>query len=225
MELLSNSTFILNVIIIGFLLMFLIVGYKKGAIKQFFNLFSLMMALLFAWIFYIPFGKLFAISPKTIVPFQSTILQDFFYVKVNQLLWFVILFIAGFIFMKFLSVVFNFVSKVPGINLLNKVGGLFFGLINFVVVAFITIFFLSMPIFTNGANLINNSLLSPILNISEKVVPSVVNNLEQYELYSFITNKPNQASVEDVSKLRDYLEASGLSLDEISKFLWEIENE
>lgn len=222
MELFGNSVMFLNLILMIILVFYIIRGYKKGAVKQFFSLFSLIIALFFAYFFYIPFGQLFKVTPAAIVPFQGSVLEGFFYIKVNSLVWFLILFITGFIFMQFLKVVFNLFSKVPGISFINKVSGVAFGVFNYVIVSLIIIFFLSMPIFTNGPSLINNSLLNPSLKIGEKVIPRIANDLENYELFNVLMNNPKQASVDDVLRMQKYLEDNNVSLDKINEFMMEI---
>ena len=156
MVLFNNSTLILNLIIIGLFLFFLLVGYKKGFIKQLFKLVTLFVSLMVANILHESFGALFKITPKFLVPFQDTVLEQFFYVKINSFVWFIVLFIITLIFLKFLSVAFDFIAKAPVLSSINKWLGMAFGTINFVFVSYILIFVISMPIFTNGVMMVEN---------------------------------------------------------------------
>lgn len=221
MEILNNSTLILNLILVSILAFYLIRGYTKGFVTQFFGFFSLIVSIVFAWFLYLPFGKLFPVTPKAFVPFQDTILDVFFYEKVNALVWFVILFVIGVIVMRILKGVFNVVSKVPGISLANRVLGMVFGFINFVIISYIAIYLLSLPIFSNGNDLINRSLLNTIVKVSDTVSPMIVDKLEVNQILE-IFESTEQASVEDVEKMQEYLKKNNISLDEMNEFLMEI---
>ncbi len=175
-----------------------------------------------AWFLYKPFGVLFKITPTFLVPFQDTILEEFFYTKINGYVWFIILFVGAFLLLKFLKVMFHAVSKVPGINLINKILGAVFGFINFIIISFIMIYFLSMPMFTNGVSLVEHSLLKPMVDISNTIAPRVVERLEDIEILNELSNDPKQASVEDVEHMQEYLEKNNIKIDNIEQFIKEV---
>ena len=54
------------------------------------------------------------------------------------------------------------------------------------------------------------------------VVPSITDRLEQFGALDALINIPNKASIEDVERLSQYLEANGVSLNEISQFMQEL---
>lgn len=222
MEILNNSTFLLNLILVLIFLFFVIRGYKKGVVTQFFTLFTLVGAIFIAWFLYKPFGVLFKVTPAYLVPFQDTVLEAFFYTKINAYVWFVILFIIAFIFLKFLKVVFNTITKVPGISLVNKLLGMGFGVINYIIVAFLMIYILSMPMFSNGVSMIEHSLLNPIVTVTNNIMPSIHERLEAFELFEILANETKQASVEDVENMQEYLEKNNISLDSINEFINEV---
>lgn len=222
MELLNNSTFLLNIILVAIFLFFVIRGYRKGVVTQFFTLFTLIGSIFIAWFLYKPFGMMFKVTPAYLVPFQDTVLESFFYTKVNGYVWFVVLFVIAFIFLKFLKVVFNTISKVPGINLVNKLLGLAFGVVNYVVVAFLLIYVLSMPMFTNGVSMIEHSLLNPIVTVTNNIMPSINERLAEFEVFEIMMSDTKQATVEDVENMQHYLEKNNISLDSINEFINEV---
>ena len=222
MILFNDSTFILNAIIIVVLIFCIYRGYSKGMINQFFNIFTLVAAVAISWFLYVPFGKLFAITPKTLVPFQGSILDSFFYEKINSYIWFIILFIIAYIFLKFLKVIFNVIAQVPGISHINQFLGIFFGLINFTLISFLMIYLLSFPVFTNGVNLIEHSLLKPVVETSNLVIPNLAERLHEFEAFNTLVKDPKQASVEDVENMRKFLEKNNVSMENINKFIGEL---
>lgn len=222
MELLNNSTFILNIILVVIFIFFVFRGYRKGVITQFFMLFTLVGAIFIAWFLYKPFGALFKITPAFLVPFQDTVLEQFFYTKVNGYVWFIILFVIAFIFLKFLKVVFNTISKVPGLSLVNKILGMAFGVVNYVIVAFVMIYIISMPIFTNGVSMVEHSLLNPIVQMTNKIVPTINNRLTEFEVFDILMSDAKQATIEDVENMQHYLEKNNISVENITQFINEV---
>lgn len=96
----------------------------------------------------------------------------------NRLLWIIIivivLFIVGLIFKKLIiKKLFHYNKKV----LIDRVGGAIFAVIPVVSTCFIIAFALSLPLFSNGAEIISNSVLSPFGSVSTTLVENVVIDL------------------------------------------------
>lgn len=226
MDLPNNAGTIINIGLILILLFLMYKGYKKGFITQVVGLFSLLAAAIIAWILYVPFGSLFKVVPKTMVPFQNTNLHEFFYTKVNAMLWFIIIFITAFIIIKFVTKILDLISKAPFINLVNRVLGLAFSLINFILIVWLLIFALSTPLFTNGDEVIENSLLKYNQPLLERLDSIVLNKpIEQLKATQQIIKMPNQASEKDILNMQDWLVKNKVSLSDVSDFFKEIKGE
>ena len=226
MDLPNNAGTIINIGLILIVLFLMYKGYKKGFITQVVGLFSLLAAAIIAWILYVPFGSLFKVVPKTMVPFQNTNLHEFFYTKVNAMLWFIIIFITAFIIIKFVTKILDLISKAPFINLVNRVLGLAFSLINFILIVWLLIFALSTPLFTNGDEVIENSLLKYNQPLLERLDSIVLNKpIEQLKATQQIIKMPNQASEKDILNMQDWLVKNKVSLSDVSDFFKEIKGE
>lgn len=226
MDLPNNAGTIINIGLILILLFLMYKGYKKGFITQVVGLFSLLASAIVAWVLYVPFGKMFKIIPKTMVPFQKTNLHEFFYIKVNSMLWFIIIFIIVFIIIKFVTKILDLISKAPFINLINRILGVAFSLINFILIAWLLIFGLSTPLFTNGDEVIENSLLKYNKPILEKLDSVIINNpIEQLQATQQIIKMPNQADEEDILNMQKWLVKNKVSLNDVSDFFKEIKGE
>lgn len=219
-----NPVLIINLSLVVLLTFYCIRGYKKGFVIQFFGLFSIVLSAFIAWFLYLPFGKLFPITPKSTVPFQETILQSFFYEKVNSMVWYVIIFFISFIVLKILKHVLNIVFKVPGLSFINRITGVLIGLVNTVAISFLMIYALSLPIFTNGPAYIERSLLNNVVTITNVVSPYIIESLEKTQIFEAVESS-EQASVEDVIKMQEYLEKNKISSPEINEFFKEINND
>ncbi len=223
MQLLSVTT--INIGLILLLIYFIIKGYIKGFISLLFNLASLLMSLFLAWFFYTPLGEMIRIIPTSFSVFQRSILSEFFSVKINSFIWFIIIFIAVFIFLKFLAKVLNIISKAPFISGINRLLGVIFGVVNFWIVSIVFAMILSLPFFTNGSELVSDSLLSYVINYSEKIVPFVEENFNELSAIDILNNKPQQASVSDIENIIKYLEKNKIPIDKINEFIKELSNE
>ena len=91
MTLPSNSVLFINVGVILFLVISIVLGYKRGFLWQVIKTIGILAVLLLSWILAPGFADLIKIFPKKYAPFQETPLADVFYDKINVLVWFVII--------------------------------------------------------------------------------------------------------------------------------------
>ena len=225
MELPKNAALIVNLFII--LLFFICVfrGYKKGLINQIIGLFTLMLAGIIAWILYLPFGKLFEIIPQAMVPFQSTSLSEFFYEKSNAMLWFVIIFVVSLLIIKFIAKVLDVISRAPILNIINRLFGVAFSMINFALIIWVLTFALSLPFIVNGDEIKAKSLLKYQETIIENVLPFVSEPIIELASMQQVVKKPGQATTSDVENMQKWMLKNKVDLIDVISFFKEIENE
>lgn len=226
MNLPNNSGLMINILLIFILIFLVYKGYRKGFITQIVGMFSLLLAGVVAWFLYLSFGKLFKIVPTTMVPFQNTTLHEFFYTKINSMLWFVIIFIVAFIIIKFITKVLDVISKAPLINIVNRIFGVAFSLVNFILIVWLLVFALSTPLFANGDKIIERSFLKynqPLLQQVDKLISN--HPIEQLQATQQIIKTPEQANEEDILSMQNWLVKNKVSLKDITKFFKEIRNE
>ena len=216
---------IVNIFLLATLLILIYSGYRKGFITQIVGFFSIILAGLIAWTLYKPFGSLFIIIPERLVPFQTTNLKGFFLLKSNSLLWYIIIFLTALIIIKFITKVLDLISKAPFINTLNRLLGVIFSMINFAFIVWILIFALSLPLFTNGNDVIDNSLLKYNHDIIELIDPLLEKPLEQLSSTQQVIKKPEQATTEDIENMQKWLIKNKISIEDVLTFFKEIKDE
>ncbi len=221
----NYSYIVLNIILVSGFILIVNKGYKKGLLSQLFGFFTMFIAIILAWVFYLPFGKLFEILPKSLAPFQSSILSSFFYQKTNSFLWFIIIFIVTFIIIKFIGKVLSIISKVPIINKINQILGVGFSLINYVIFVLLLIFGLSLPVFVNGSEVVDKSFLKYSQQVSRIFLPKVEVPLDQLQATQHVIKSPKQATVNDVKKMQVWLLSNKVNTEEIKEFFKEIKDE
>lgn len=219
------SFIILNIILVGGFILIVSKGYKKGLVNQVFGFFSMFLAGLIAWIFYLPFGKLFKIMPQSLAPFQDSVLSRFFYQKTNAFLWFIIIFAVAFIIIKFINKVFSIISKAPIINKINQILGLGLSLINYVIFIILLVFGLSLPVFSNGSEVIDGSILKYKDQGKKMLLPILQKPLELLQSTQSVIRTPKQATVGDVENMQKWLLNNKLNEEEVRMFFKEIKDE
>lgn len=219
------TAILINIFLIITLIIAIYTGYKKGFISQVIGFFSLILSGLIAWMLYVPFGKLFSILPKNLAPFQTTSLENFFYIKSNSILWYIIIFIVSLIIIKFISKVLDIISQAPIINIINRLLGVGFSFINFAMIVWLLIFALSLPIFSNGKDMIDKSFLKYKDQIVALVLPIIDESLNELQSTQSIIKKPQQATTADIENMQKWLLKNKVSLEEVLSFFKEIKDE
>jgi len=182
---------IIDVIIILFLIMGAILGFKRGAIKSFVSFIGLIIALILAAFLKNPVSS-FMYEYFPFFDFEGifkgvSVLNILLYEVLAYFLVLSILFIG----VRFLSFIGNTIEKALKFTIIlgipSKIIGIFVGFIETYIYIFVTLYFLSLPMFS--IKIINDSKLSdrilnntPILsNVIEKPLNTFVDiyNLSQ----------------------------------------------
>ena len=221
----NNTGLYINIFLILVLVFSVFRGYRKGFIIQVIGFFSLILAAVVAWILYPSFGKLFQILPNSMAPFQTTNLKDFFYLKTNSILWFIILFFVALILIKFIAKVLDLISRAPILNFINRVLGVGFSLINVLLISGLLVFGLSLPLFTNGQDVIEDSVLKYNENVVNKITGVIKSPIKQLQSVQEVIKKPKQAKANDVENMQEWLLNNKVALEDVMKFFKEIKDE
>ena len=84
-----------NFIVIGFIVISVVIGYKKGFVVQIFHLLGIVAAILVSWYFSPILAEKYEIFPQNLVPFAGTGFENMFYGRLNALLWHAALFFGA----------------------------------------------------------------------------------------------------------------------------------
>lgn len=215
-----NSSFgmFINILLLVLLVVFTYVGYKKGFIIQFIDIIGLLVAFLVARVLSKGMSELIQLTPKNFNPFNDTILGGFFYNRINEALWFIIIFIVVLVGITILKHVLDLVAKLPVINTINKWLGVVMGLVKLLIVSIIIIFVLASPLFKNGRDVVDNSVLKPIESVSVFVIESLDKQLTEMELIQRFMIEPKSLTKEEILEIAEWLRNKGVAQEEIDQF-------
>lgn len=208
-----------NFMILIFVVLSMYIGYKRGFLYQVFSLLAILTSIFVSWFFAPVASQMFSIFPKSWTPFAYTEFADVFYHKLNTLSWYVILFFAIAIIFLMLKPAAKSVQNLPIIGFVNRVLGMIFGLIpSLVLLVFIT-YFLSTPLVKNGKDIIEQTWLLPIRNVTTNVIALMDEPYQLNEAIQKLTSDPISLDQEDLQILVEWLTDEHQDTQEIYDFI------
>ena len=203
---LEYITFI-NILIIGYLILSLFKGYKRGFILQIIGIISIIIGFGLSMLLCTTFAENFKFLQSASDSNASETLMNEFG---NVVIWFMILYFIIKIIVNYLGVFINKLFRLPILKTVNQVlcviSGFFISSLSIILVASI----LRFPIFSNGEEIIEKSLLKTVSNSTIYVSDTIVNEFINSNIYNdFVTN----FNLEDASESIDN------NMDSFNKFI------
>ena len=166
---------------------------------------------------YSRFFKFLHLLPKQWAPFASSELAPFFYDYANHIFIFILLVVVLSIALMVLRPIAKIIGDLPLISIFNRILGLFFGLAQSFIVIFLVTFLLTTPLFTNGTQVINKSILRYIEPLQEETIKILGASMNDYAMFQQL-NK-SESDVDNALKIREWLQEKGFSDEEIVEFM------
>jgi len=185
----SNLIGILNVSLIGLALVLALIGYLRGFISQTVDVVFIGVGLLIALFLAPILAKSVPLLPRSInfneIPFvggsvEMVLEKIIWTVIVTIIVWIASLFFKPF----FIRKVLKYRKKV----LIDRIGGAVFGIVPVALIGFVIALILNVPVFTNGKEVLNGTVLSPYRATSASVVSDYIDKNPTLNLYVKIQN-------------------------------------
>lgn len=219
-ETLLQNPWMINALIVLFILLRFRAGLKKGFLLQLFELLSLGIALLFATTL-MPWASeqwmLINIQDATV---DASILRSMLQ-SANQIVWFFILFAIGSILMLLFIPVVKVISKIPLLKPINSLFGSIFSLLGSWIWLFVISLVLLLPWFSFGPSVVNASWLSPIQSMTLTFIEDerVIESFEATKDLLTHFSQPQELDEETKSRLKSWLLQLGIDEAVIDEFL------
>lgn len=139
-------------------------GWRHGLICMLLSLVSMIASLYLAWVLSPNLGKTVSLWPKSMTPMQDTLFASAVYEVINHIAWFFALFIALRIVFFILDKISKGMMHIPGLKEVMGILGGILGILEAVIWSILLTFLLSLPVFTNGAEVAQKSFLGTIEN-------------------------------------------------------------
>ena len=198
-----------NIAILLFLGLFFFIGYKRGLVRSVISVVFSIASLYIAWLLASVLAKRFPLWPVNLYALHGTGFEEAAKELMNQFAWFILLTILIKLFFMFIVFILKGVKKIPVVKDFDALGGGVFGILE----AFFWIFFLCIllntRLFSNGADVIDNTLLKPINGITSALVSNVSKNINGVEGMSTLLQGGNNLAQEQKENLEKWLDENG----------------
>lgn len=193
-----------NIGLLVLLVLLMVAGFVRGFLLSLIDLVGTFVMLLIAYFVSPILATNFAIITDLQIDVGAEALSLLITERINELFWFVVVFIIGMIVILFLKPVVKVVCSIPLIKQINQVLGLILGAVKGYILALILIFVLSTPLVTNGREVVENTVLihleeSSVLVLDVLEDPKMIN-----EILQDIMNG-NMITEEDKAELLEWL--------------------
>lgn len=159
-------------------------GYNTGILRRLIGLVGSIISYWIAWILCGVFAKYINIISVTSLGLSGTPFEAIAKTYVNQIAWFILLFLVLRILFFVVDRIAKGVHKVPGLHAVSALLGAAFGVLEaFVWMVVITVL-LHTPLFKNGSYIVENSLIKQVNQVTEMVAKDYLGPLFSSEGFS-----------------------------------------
>ena len=161
-------------------------GYNTGILRRLIGLVGSIISYWIAWILCGVFAKYINIISVNSLGLSGTPFEAIAKTYVNQIAWFILLFLVLRILFFVVDRIAKGVHKVPGLHAVSALLGAAFGVLEaFVWMVVITVL-LHTPLFKNGSYIVENSLIKQVNQVTEMVAKDYLGPLFSSEGFSKI---------------------------------------
>ena len=161
-------------------------GYNTGILRRLIGLVGSIISYWIAWILCGVFAKYINIISVKSLGLSGTPFEAIAKTYVNQIAWFILLFLVLRILFFVVDRIAKGVHKVPGLHAVSALLGAAFGILEaFVWMVVITVL-LHTPLFKNGSYIVENSLIKQVNQVTEMVAKDYLGPLFSSEGFSKI---------------------------------------
>ncbi len=214
---LLNESFagIVNIGVVIIIVGSLLLGVKKGFIKQFLELLSFIVALLVAVLYSPVLARYFPIYRMNTVAIHISSLERIVNYRLNSIIWFVILFIGVSLLLIVVKLLINTLGELPVLKIFNRFLGGCFGVVNGVIIVVIISLMLSSAFFINGKEIKEKTVLPKFDIIATKVFSYVAKTLEENEAVQAFIKDPKNVSDQQRDLVEKWLLKNGYNHDDV----------
>ena len=180
----SNWAIYFSAFVVLFFVLKAAQGYNTGILRRLIGLVGSIISYWIAWILCGVFAKYINIISVKSLGLSGTPFEAIAKTYVNQIAWFILLFLVLRILFFMVDRIAKGVHKVPGLHAVSALLGAAFGVLEaFVWMVVITVL-LHTPLFKNGSYIVENSLIKQVNQVTEMVAKDYLGPLFSSEGFS-----------------------------------------
>lgn len=213
-----NTAFWLNWIIVVLVLLSLLQGYARGFVRQLFDLIIFIVSLVGAVFLAFRLGDLIPILSRSLEIFDHPLWGTFLHNMLNVVVWFVLLLIAITIGLEILlKPIVRTVRERSELRMIDRILGSVFSFLRTLLWFLIGMVFILSPLMTNGREILERTLLTPLVPLADTLQVEVVNWLGPVQIIN--EDGLDQDVIADHAEaITDWLVENGIA-EEFSDFI------
>lgn len=173
----KNWFMFINIIVAVVFLIYIFKSYKNGFVYELVNLVFLVLSVIASWIIAPILASkisIFDVNQVSDAPIPSKDVN----IIINSLIWFIIILVLLNVLFLLIKPLLKFVSKIPLLGTVNKVLGGIVGILYGLFVTIIISMIFTMPIFKNGKEVVDNTILKYANSLNKTMTKYVVENID-----------------------------------------------
>lgn len=186
-------------------------GWKKGLLRSVLSLVSMFLSIWLAWHTKEIFSSRFAILPDTGMQETKLFGLDAVYGFFNQIVWFLILFVIFRILFFLLDRVLKKLHSIQGVRQISEILGGIFGGIQAVIWCTLLCLLFSTPLFHNGMQMVDGTVLGTIRNVSMEISGNADLPVLTGNAFSTAGENMDKLTEEEKKALNKWLDENGYS--------------
>ena len=205
-----------NFAIVTILIVFALLGVKKGFIKEFLGLLSFLVALVVAILYSPVIARFFPLYKLNVSIIANSEIIKIVNYRLNAIIWFFIIFILISIVLLIVKMLINTLGELPVLNLLNRFLGGCFGLVRGFLIIILGSIILSNAFFINGSEFKKKTLFRQFDVIGTSMVSYFAHTLEENEAVQDFIRDPSSITEGQRQLVEKWLTRNGYTKDEIN---------
>ncbi|MBR2826508.1 MAG: CvpA family protein [Erysipelotrichaceae bacterium] len=210
---------LVNIIMVVWLVIAVIAGYKKGLIWGVLRILGAVASIFIAWILAEGVSSIIYLYPIKLAPFSATSVGDIVYRKLNYYLWFVVIFIICMIILALIRPIFNAITELPVLKEVNGICGALLAIVETFIFFIVITLVLNGALIRNGKDVIENTALRYVEGGAQQLSVLLNNKFSENVAIQKMISDPLSLTEEDIHSIIDWLSRSKVSSDTIREFL------
>ncbi len=151
-----------NIAVIAIFILFLGIGLYKGFLLMAVEFFSFIVTFILAYMIAPVLSASIHLASYAKIDVGHELLNDLIGKRINDLLWFVIVFVVLMVIFAVLRSIVQIASEIPVLKQVNALLGAVFGIAKAYAICLIAIFLLQTPLIANGSEVIQQTMLKTL---------------------------------------------------------------
>ena len=174
----------ISIFIVAIYIAMMIIGYKHGFLYEMVNLLYTAASVAIAYFAAPVFASVFQIIDLSKNNSEYHVLNELFNLNkiINTVAYFIIIFLVLKVLYIFVSLFVKSLNKIPVIGSFNQFLGMIFGIVNATLIVLCLSMLLSLPLFANGKEVREKTILRYINSYSDQALTYLVQKVGEQEI-------------------------------------------